>query len=67
MFSARSVLVTGGTGSFGRVFTRTLLEEFPSIGRIVIYSRDEMKQFEMSQEPVFNNQRLRFFIGDVRA
>lgn len=59
----RSILVTGGTGSFGRAFIKRLLRE-PSSERIVVYSRDELKQYEMSAE--FPDERLRFFIGDVR-
>jgi UDP-N-acetylglucosamine 4,6-dehydratase len=59
----KNVLVTGGTGSFGRQFIRTLLESsHPS--RIVVYSRDELKQFEMQQE--FNAIEMRYFLGDVR-
>jgi UDP-N-acetylglucosamine 4,6-dehydratase (inverting) len=61
------ILVTGGTGSFGRQFVRTVLAQAPEIERLVIYSRDELKQFEMSQE--FDRSDypgLRYFIGDVR-
>lgn len=58
-----SILITGGTGSFGRKFVSTLLER-DLFKRIVIYSRDELKQFEMAQE--FDSPKLRFFIGDVR-
>jgi UDP-N-acetylglucosamine 4,6-dehydratase len=59
----KNVLVTGGTGSFGRQFIRTLLESArPS--RVVVYSRDELKQFEMEQE--INAVEMRYFIGDVR-
>ena len=67
MLSNQSVLITGGTGSFGRAFTRTLLEHYPLIKRLVIYSRDELKQYEMSQQ--FSDQAypgLRYFIGDIR-
>jgi UDP-N-acetylglucosamine 4,6-dehydratase/5-epimerase len=63
----KTVLVTGGTGSFGHAFVRTVLERYPRIRRLVIYSRDELKQFEMAQE--FSERRypaLRYFIGDVR-
>ncbi len=63
MSSARSILVTGGTGSFGQKCIATLLAD-PAITRIVIYSRDELKQYEMSQK--LTDPRLRFFIGDVR-
>lgn len=63
----KSVLVTGGTGSFGRAFTRALLDR-SKVRRLVVLSRDEMKQTEMSQElsPLDLNGALRFFIGDVR-
>ena len=67
MLSQRSVLITGGTGSFGRAITRTILKLYPDIKRIVIFSRDELKQFEMGQE--FSQKKhpaLRYFIGDVR-
>ncbi|WP_425058491.1 UDP-N-acetylglucosamine 4,6-dehydratase (inverting) [Sporomusa carbonis] len=63
MFNNKSILITGGTGSFGRQFVRTLLSRF-SPRRVVVYSRDELKQYEMQQE--FFYQSLRFFIGDVR-
>lgn len=63
MSSPRSILVTGGTGSFGQKCISTLLAN-PAVERIVIYSRDELKQFEMGQK--FTDPRLRFFIGDVR-
>lgn len=59
--------MTGGTGSFGRAFVRTVLAKYPGVRRLVIYSRDELKQFEMSQElsPQRHNA-LRYFIGDIR-
>lgn len=66
MQALRSILVTGGTGSFGRAFLRTALLHFPSLQRAVVYSRDELKQLEMSEDPVFQDRRVRFFIGDVR-
>ncbi len=62
-----SILITGGTGSFGKAFVRTVLQRYPNIKRLVVYSRDELKQFEMGQE--FNAEHyraLRYFIGDVR-
>lgn len=67
MLKDKTILVTGGTGSFGHSFTRYILEhEQP--GKIIIYSRDEYKQYLMSQERIFRDHaaRLRFFIGDVR-
>jgi UDP-N-acetylglucosamine 4,6-dehydratase len=63
MLNDKSVLVTGGTGSFGRKFLRTILSRFRP-RRVVIYSRDELKQFEMQQE--FDASVMRYFIGDVR-
>ena len=67
MLNGRSILVTGGTGSFGKKFIATILERYPDIERIVVYSRDELKQYEMAQwlSPERYPQ-LRFFIGDVR-
>ncbi len=58
-----TILVTGGTGSFGKAFVRIVLEEFQP-GKVIVYSRDELKQYEMAQ--TFRDRRLRFFIGDVR-
>jgi UDP-N-acetylglucosamine 4,6-dehydratase len=63
MFNGKSILITGGTGSFGRRYTRTILQRFQP-NRLIIYSRDELKQFEMSQE--FVAPCMRYFIGDVR-
>lgn len=62
----KSILVTGGTGSFGRAFIRTLLKARPDYTRIVVFSRDELKQSEMAQHPDFQSPRMRFFLGDVR-
>lgn len=63
----KSILITGGTGSFGKKFVETIYERFPDIRRVVIYSRDELKQFEMAQRyPEEKYPSLRFFIGDVR-
>jgi UDP-N-acetylglucosamine 4,6-dehydratase (inverting) len=62
-----SILVTGGTGSFGKTFVKTVLTRYPEIKRLVVYSRDELKQFEMAQ--VFSPAKypaMRYFIGDVR-
>ncbi|MEI6791347.1 MAG: UDP-N-acetylglucosamine 4,6-dehydratase (inverting) [Myxococcaceae bacterium] len=63
----RSILITGGTGSFGKAFVKAVLSQCPDIKRLVIYSRDELKQFEMSQEfPESEYYGLRYFIGDIR-
>jgi UDP-N-acetylglucosamine 4,6-dehydratase (inverting) len=67
MLSKKSVLITGGTGSFGRAFVKHVLDRYPDIKRLVVFSRDELKQFEMSQEiPKNKDKTIRFFIGDVR-
>ncbi len=67
MLSKKNILITGGTGSFGRAFVRTVLERFPDVGRLVVFSRDELKQFEMMQAFAPSKYPcLRFFIGDVR-
>jgi UDP-N-acetylglucosamine 4,6-dehydratase len=63
MFNDKSILITGGTGSFGKQYTRTLLERYRP-KKIIIYSRDELKQFEMEQD--FHDDCMRYFIGDVR-
>jgi UDP-N-acetylglucosamine 4,6-dehydratase len=63
----KSILITGGTGSLGKALTRTIYEKFPDIKRLVIFSRDEQKQFQMAQEfPIETYNSIRFFIGDVR-
>ncbi|MDH4380609.1 MAG: UDP-N-acetylglucosamine 4,6-dehydratase (inverting) [Gammaproteobacteria bacterium] len=67
MMTDKSILITGGTGSFGNAFVRTVLQRHPDIRRLVVFSRDELKQFEMAQ--VFSEKKypgLRYFIGDVR-
>lgn len=67
MLNNQSVLITGGTGSFGKAFVRMVLQRYPGVKRLVIFSRDELKQFEMAQEfPPREFPQLRFFIGDVR-
>jgi len=63
VFNDKSILITGGTGSFGKKFIKTILEKYTP-RRIIVFSRDELKQFEMQQE--FSEKSLRFFIGDVR-
>lgn len=67
MAIGKSILITGGTGSFGQAFARRVLEKYPEVERLVIYSRDELKQFEMAQSlPTERYKQLRYFIGDVR-
>jgi UDP-N-acetylglucosamine 4,6-dehydratase/5-epimerase len=65
--ASASVMITGGTGSFGKAFVRELLKRQPKIKRLVIYSRDELKQSELTQEfPTIEYPGVRYFIGDVR-
>src|SRR3989344_6852700 len=61
----KMILVTGGTGSFGKKFIKTILKKY-KVKRVVIYSRDELKQEEMRTMNGFTDERLRYFIGDVR-
>jgi UDP-N-acetylglucosamine 4,6-dehydratase (inverting) len=67
MFSKSTILITGGTGSLGQALTKYILDNFPEIKRLIIFSRDEQKQFQMSQE--FSQEKypqMRYFLGDVR-
>src|SRR4051812_27999968 len=67
MLREKSLLITGGTGSFGKAFVETVLTRHPEITRLVVFSRDELKQFEMSQQfPITKSPAIRYFIGDVR-
>jgi UDP-N-acetylglucosamine 4,6-dehydratase (inverting) len=67
MLNNKSILITGGTGSFGKKFVETILHDYPDVKRLVVYSRDELKQFEMAQlYPSNKHRQVRFFIGDVR-
>lgn len=63
MFNGKVIFITGGTGSFGKKYVKTILDRWQP-EKIIIYSRDELKQFEMQQE--FNHPCMRYFIGDVR-
>ncbi len=63
MFNGKNILITGGTGSFGKKYTELILKRYTP-NKIIIYSRDELKQYEMAQE--FNHKSMRYFIGDVR-
>ncbi|MFT7156181.1 MAG: UDP-N-acetylglucosamine 4,6-dehydratase, partial [Parvicella sp.] len=67
MLNNKSVLITGGTGSLGKALVQDILSKWPDISRLVIYSRDEQKQFQMAQDyPKSRYPAIRFFIGDVR-
>lgn len=67
MLNNKSILITGGTGSLGKELTKTILQRYPNVKRLVIYSRDEQKQFQMEQQfPTAKYKALRYFIGDVR-
>jgi UDP-N-acetylglucosamine 4,6-dehydratase/5-epimerase len=67
MLTGKSILITGGTGSLGKALTNHIFKHYPDIKRLVIYSRDEQKQFQMAQEfPADQYPQIRFFIGDVR-
>lgn len=67
MLNNKTVLITGGTGSFGKKIIETILARYPDVKKVIIYSRDELKQYVIQQKyPAFNFPQLRFFIGDVR-
>lgn len=67
MLNGKSILITGGTGSLGKALTKHILTEYPTVKRLVIFSRDEQKQYHMAQEyPYSQYPQIRFFIGDVR-
>jgi UDP-N-acetylglucosamine 4,6-dehydratase len=67
MLNNKNILITGGTGSLGKALTRTILSRWPDVKRLVIFSRDEQKQYQMAQEyPTNEYPNVRFFIGDVR-
>ena len=67
MLNNKSILITGATGSFGKTFVKTILKKYPRVKKIVLFSRDELKQFELQRE--LNPQKLRhlrYFLGDIR-
>jgi UDP-N-acetylglucosamine 4,6-dehydratase len=67
MLNIKSVLITGGTGSLGKQLTKRIIKQWPGIKRLVIFSRDEQKQFTMAQQyPEDKYKAIRYFIGDVR-
>ena len=67
MLNKKSILITGGTGSFGKAWVRHILKKYKKIKRLVIFSRDELKQFEMEQEfSIKKYPCMRYFIGDIR-
>ena len=67
MLNNKTVLITGGTGSFGKKFVEVILRDYPQVKKIIIYSRDELKQYELKQKyPEKKYPQMRFFIGDVR-
>ena len=67
MLDNKSILITGGTGSLGKALTENILKKWPNVKRLVIFSRDEQKQFQMAQDyPESKYPQMRFFIGDVR-
>ena len=67
MLNGKSILITGGTGSLGTALTKRIFEQYPDIKRLVIFSRDEQKQFQMANKfPPEKYPSIRFFIGDIR-
>ena len=67
MLNGKSILITGGTGSLGKALVRRIFKQFPDVKKLVVFSRDEQKQFQMAQEFSENNYpAIRYFIGDIR-
>ncbi|MGN0193200.1 MAG: polysaccharide biosynthesis protein, partial [Candidatus Gastranaerophilaceae bacterium] len=68
MLNGKTILITGGTGSFGKKFIKTVFEKYPDVKKVIVYSRDEFKQFMMQNMPEFkvHSDKMRYFIGDVR-
>ena len=67
MLDNKAILITGGTGSFGKAAVRSIFAHYPNVRRIVVYSRDELKQYEMALDyPLSDYPAIRFFIGDIR-
>ncbi len=68
MLNGKTILVTGGTGSFGKKFIKTVFEKYPDVKKVIVLSRDEFKQFMMQNMPEFkaHEKKMRYFIGDVR-
>ena len=66
MFKNKTILVTGGTGSIGKAFVKHLISNHNNFKKLIIFSRDELKQFDMSQQKEFQNPKLRMFLGDIR-
>ena len=64
MFNKKNLFITGGTGSLGNKLVSVILKKYPKINKIIIFSRDELKQFEMKN--VYKSDKLRFFLGDIR-
>jgi len=63
----KSILITGGTGSLGKELVRTILNKWPNVKRLVVFSRDEQKHFQMAQEfPTLEFKCIRYFVGDIR-
>ncbi|MEY4458801.1 MAG: hypothetical protein RIT38_6 [Bacteroidota bacterium] len=67
MLTNKTILITGGTGSLGKALTKSIFDKWPNVKKVIIFSRDEQKQFQMAQEyPQAKFPQIRFFIGDVR-
>ena len=67
MLNNKSILITGGTGSFGKEFIKVVLKKYKKIRKLIVYSRDELKQYEMKK--IFSEEKypcMRYFIGDIR-
>ena len=67
LFRKKTILVTGGTGSFGKAFVKRLITDFKSLNKIIVFSRDELKQEKLSfEKEIKENKKIRFILGDIR-
>ena len=66
MFKGKTILVTGGTGSFGKAFTEHLVKFYSNFNKLIVFSRDELKQSEMIQNKKFDHPNIRFILGDIK-
>ena len=66
MFKDKTILVTGGTGSFGKAFIAQIIKKYPNFKKLIIFSRDELKQSEMLQKKIFQDKKIRMILGDIR-
>ena len=66
MFKNKTILVTGGTGSFGKALISNIISKYSNFKKLIVFSRDELKQHEMLQNKIYQHKNLRMILGDIR-